>query len=567
MNPPSKLAARMPRGWFVLALLLLAVGAGYWFWLRHDEASNRPEYRTANITRGSLTASVSATGTLNPVTSVQVGSQVSGQIRELLADYNSPVRQGQLIARIDPQTFEARVNQAQADLETAQAQVLTNQASISAARAALSRAEVNHAEAKRDLDRKRQLLERAFISPAELDKAQSVFNASSEDVKAARAQLQVTQAQAGSAQAIVRQREAQLAQARIDLERTAIRAPVDGVVIKRSVDTGQTVAATLQSPELFVIARDLRDMQVDASVDEAEIGKIREGQTATFTVDSFPGRQFSGEVTQVRKSALTVQNVVTYVVVVSARNPDLALVPGMTANVRIVTETRKDVLKVPNAALRFRPPGHREQTAAQGGLAMRNQLARGPQGSNETPEPQALEVPKGAARLLERLTSLLLPAAQAQSGSPLAQMRERLVRELDLSQTQQQQLDAILAGMRDKFIAARNAPPPERTKLSERNRAELRERIQEILDPAQRERYAALIAQTAGRQATRGRIFVLDEQGQPRAVQVRVGISDGSFTEVSADDLREGDMVLIGIAGGASATSSASLYSGPRLPF
>ena len=204
MNPPSKLAARMPRGWFVLALLLLAIGAGYWFWLRHDEASSRPEYRTAIITRGSLTASVSATGTLNPVTSVQVGSQVSGQIRELLADYNSPVRQGQLIARIDPQTFEARVNQAQADLETAQAQVLTNQASISAARAALSRAEVNHAEAKRDLDRKRQLLERAFISSAELDKAQSVFNASSEDVKAARAQLQVMQAQAGSAQAIDR---------------------------------------------------------------------------------------------------------------------------------------------------------------------------------------------------------------------------------------------------------------------------------------------------------------------------------------------------------------------------
>ena len=559
MNPPSKLAARMPRGWFVLALLLLAIGAGYWFWLRHDEASSRPEYRTAIITRGSLTASVSATGTLNPVTSVQVGSQVSGQIRELLADYNSPVRQGQLIARIDPQTFEARVNQAQADLETAQAQVLTNQASISAARAALSRAEVNHAEAKRDLDRKRQLLERAFISSAELDKAQSVFNASSEDVKAARAQLQVTQAQAGSAQAIVRQREAQLAQARIDLERTAIRAPVDGVVIKRSVDTGQTVAATLQSPELFVIARDLRDMQVDASVDEAEIGKIREGQSATFTVDSFPGRQFSGEVTQVRKSALTVQNVVTYVVVISARNPDLALVPGMTANVRIVTETRKDVLKVPNAALRFRPPGHREPTAAQAALATQNQLA--------SQDPQALEVPQGAARLLEQLTSLLLPAAQAQSGSPLAQMRERLVRELELSQTQQQQLDAILAGMRDKFIAARNAPPAERTKLSERNRAELRERIQEILDPAQRERYAALIAQTAGRQATRGRIFVLDEQGQPRAVQVRVGISDGSFTEVSADDLREGDKVLIGIAGGASAASSASRSSGPRLPF
>jgi HlyD family secretion protein len=564
MTPTSKSAGRMPRGWLALALLLLAIGAGYWAWLRHDDASNRPEYRTATIMRGSLTATVSATGTLNPVTSVQVGSQVSGQIRELLADYNSPVRQGQLIARIDPQTFEARVNQAQADLETAQAQVLTAQAAISAARAALTRSEVNHAEAKRDLDRKRQLLERAFISPAELDKAQAVFNSSAEDVKAARAQLQVTQAQSGSAQAIVRQRQAQLAQARIDLERTAIRAPVDGIVIKRSVDTGQTVAATLQSPELFVIARDLRDMQVDASVDEAEIGKIREGQNASFTVDSFPGRHFSGEVTQVRKAALTVQNVVTYVVVISARNPDLALVPGMTANVRLVTETRNNVLKVPNAALRFRPPGYREPAAGQASRATPAPLA---DGQAESQSPAGTQAPQKATELLERLTSLLLPVAQAQSGSPLAQLRERLVRELDLSQTQQQQLDAIFAGMRDKFLAARNASPAERAKLSERNRAELRERINEILDARQRERYAALIAQTSGRQATRGRIFLLDESGQPRAVQVRVGISDGSFTEVSAGDLREGDKAIVGIAGGTSKASPAAGSSGPRLPF
>ena len=159
---------------------------------------------------------------------------------------------------------------------------------------------------------------------------------------------------------MVAQREAQLLQARADLERTAIRAPVDGIVIKRSIDAGQTVAASLQAPELFVIARNLRDMQVDTSIDEAEIGKIRLGQRATFTVDSYPGRSFSGEVKQVRKAALTVQNVVTYTVVVATANPDLALIPGMTANVRLVTDARDSVLRVPNAALRFRPPDWQE---------------------------------------------------------------------------------------------------------------------------------------------------------------------------------------------------------------
>ncbi|HVJ59974.1 MAG TPA: efflux RND transporter periplasmic adaptor subunit, partial [Burkholderiaceae bacterium] len=311
----------------VLVALLVAVGgAAAWWGSRGDEA---PRYRTARIERGPIIAVVAATGTLNPVTSVSVGTQVSGQIKELFADFNSPVKQGQLVARIDPETLQYRVRQAEADAE--------------AARSAQGRARVSMLNAQRDLARSRELVEKNFVSSADLDAKQAGYDLAAADVK--------------NATAIVAQREASLASARVDLARTEIRAPVDGVVIKRSVDVGQTVAASLQAPELFIIAKDLRDMQVETSIDEADVGRIRSGQRSTFTVDAFPGRTFNGEVKQVRKSALNSQNVVTYTVLVSAANPDGTLMPGMTANVRIVTDTRDSVLKVQNAALRFRPAG------------------------------------------------------------------------------------------------------------------------------------------------------------------------------------------------------------------
>jgi HlyD family secretion protein len=341
--------------WLGLTVLVVLIGAGAWYWFGIKK-SDTPQYRTATLEKGRLIASVSATGTLVPVVSVQVGSQVSGQLKEVLVDFNSQVSKNQLIARIDPESFEYRVRQAQADLDAARAQVTTQQANIAAQRAAVSQVEVTLADARRDLDRKQQLLDKKFLSPAEVDKARATVNSLVEQQKSAVAQVDVARANAGNAAAMVKQREAVLSQARVDLERTAIRSPVTGIVIKRSVDKGQTVAASLQSPELFIIAENLADMRVDTAIDESEIGKIKIGQRATFTVDAFAGKTFEGAVRQVRKSAQVVSNVVTYLVEVSAPNPELQLLPGMTANVRIVTETFEDVLKVPNAAIRFRPP-------------------------------------------------------------------------------------------------------------------------------------------------------------------------------------------------------------------
>ena len=361
--------------WILAGIVLMAIIAGYVYWSKKHA---NPEYRTAQIEKGALTASVAASGTLSPVVSVQVGSQVSGQLKEVLVDFNSLVKKGELIARIDPETFEYRVRQAQADVDAAQAQVLTQQAVIAAQRAGLSQAEVTWQDARRDVERKEQLRDKNFISGADVDKARATANALAEQVKAAQAQVEVAKATAANVAAAVKQREAMLAQARVDLARTEIRAPVNGIVIKRSVDKGQTVAASLQAPELFIIAENLTDMRVDTSIDESEIGKIKLGQKATFTVDAFPGKQFEGKVQQIRKAALTVSNVVTYLVEVSASNPELLLLPGMTANVRIVTDIRENILKVSNAALRFRPPStdkEKNNDASNGGKS------RGPRGS------------------------------------------------------------------------------------------------------------------------------------------------------------------------------------------
>jgi len=369
--------------WLAVIVLGAALSTGGYFY--RQSLGNRSSFRMAPVTRGPLTAAISATGTLNAVITVLVGSQVSGQVKELYADFNSLVKKDQVIARIDPEIFEAKVNQAKGQLESSRAAVLNQQAvvektradlenaraAVAAARAQTAKGQVAVLDARRDLGRKRDLREKGFIAQADEDTAQATHDsadasleanraqeqAQASAVRSAEAQLKVAEAQVQAAQAQVEQYLAALRQSQIDLEHTIIRAPVDGVVVSRTVDVGQTVAASLQAPTLFTIAQDLTKMQVDTNVDEADVSRVRIGQRVAFTVDSFPGQSFTGEVVQIRKAPQVLQNVVTYDVVVSAQNLDLRLLPGMTANVRIVTDQKADVLRVPNAALRFRPPG------------------------------------------------------------------------------------------------------------------------------------------------------------------------------------------------------------------
>ncbi|MCW5645280.1 MAG: efflux RND transporter periplasmic adaptor subunit [Rhodoferax sp.] len=703
--------------WLVLPGLLVVAAAAAWWWTQRAGADT-VQYRTATIERGNLQATVSASGAVNPVTQVSVGTQVSGQIRDLLVDFNSEVKAGQLIAQIDPETFEYRVRSAQADVEAAQAAVATAQASAAAGRAQVARAQVDLNEAQRDFERKHSLVQMQFIAQSESDRARALVNTTAEALKATQAQVGVTEAQIRTAMANVAQREAALAQARVDLARTRITSPVDGIVIKRAIEKGQTVAASLQSPELFVIAQNLSDMQVDASVDESDVGRIRAGQHATFTVDAFPGQTFEGEVRQVRKAAQTIANVVTYVAVVGFSNGAGRLLPGMTANVRIVTDQRDNVLKVPNAALRVRIAGvepapaagasapagagsgtstgdaagwswmaaAHAQPAAGGFAAMRERLiadlqldasqqarldaimlelrprfmaladleqaqrqpararllaemqqkinamltpdqratyeqmqaraaasraaqatsagaagaapagdtancppaasaaaaARGGAPRRRTPAPQpGAAVAPGPARKAAAASpptgggiAAPVPVAPAAAGGgPLQEWRNRLVAELRLGAEQAARIDAVIAEARPRFMALRDLPADERPKGRDRIMADLRARIGDVLTPEQKTRYAAMQAEAAGRANTRGRIYLLGADGKPKAFNVRLGISDGSSTELlltaggpAAAELREGATVITGVLASASGGGSRP-PGGPRLPF
>jgi HlyD family secretion protein len=347
MKPPLKT--------WLPVLIGLVVVIGLWTWSPWKTTTAAPQYRLAKLERGPLSAAVSASGTLSALVTVQVGSQVSGQIQAILADFNDPVRRDQVIARLDPETFETRVAQAEADLKAAQGTAEVAQGNLAVRRAEANKSKIAAQDAQRNLARKQALVAQGFLSAAELDTAQAALDTAREQMSLDEANLRVTQAQVGNALASVAQREAALRQARVELSHTVIRSPVDGVVISRNVDVGQTVAASFQAPVLFTIAKDLSQMEVNIAVDEADVGRVRAGQRVRFNVDAYPGERFAGQVTQIRKAPVTSNNVVTYSVMATVDNPGLKLLPGMTANARILTEERKDVLKVPNEALRFRP--------------------------------------------------------------------------------------------------------------------------------------------------------------------------------------------------------------------
>jgi HlyD family secretion protein len=299
------------------------------------------EYFTAKVEKGDIRQVIDATGTINPVTLVQVGSQVSGMVYKLYVDFNSKVTQGQVIAEIDPKLFQGAVMQAQADLQNAEAQ-------LAAAKANLTKDQATLKQNKLDFERANSLVPQGVMSQQQLDAAKATYDAISAQVGSDQAAIQQAAAQ-------VAQKTAALKVAQTNLDYTIIRAPINGTVVNRSIDIGQTVAASLQAPTLFTIALDLTKMQVYAKTDEGDVGEIRPGHNADFKVDAFPKEVFHGTVRQVRMNATTVQNVVTYDTIVDFDNPDLKLFPGMTAYVSIPVASANDVIKIPNAALRFKP--------------------------------------------------------------------------------------------------------------------------------------------------------------------------------------------------------------------
>jgi HlyD family secretion protein len=319
-----------------VVLVLAVLGAAGYFYLKE---APKPQYKTLKMERGSIVSTVSATGTLNAVVTVQVGTQVSGTLAKLYVDFNSQVKKGQPIAQIDPALFNSAVEQARGNALNAEA--------------SLSKARVTLADTKRTLERNRQLLEQGIVAQSDLDAAQTAHDAALTGI--------------ASAQAGVMQTRGALSQAQTNLNYSTIRSPVDGIVVSRAVDVGQTVAASFTTPTLFTIAQDLTKMQIETSVDESDISRIKVGQPASFTVDAYPDQPFSGSVIQIRNAPVVTQNVVTYVVVIGVSNKDLKLKPGMTANVSVQTQQKDDVLKIPSAALRFKPKPGKDDKAAKPG--------------------------------------------------------------------------------------------------------------------------------------------------------------------------------------------------------
>ncbi len=532
----------------LLALIALGGGTAWWFKDRFPvNKSDQPGYRLTKIENKDIVKNVTAIGALSAVVTVEVGCEVSGQIKELLADYNSSVTAGQIIARIDPEGYETLVRQSEAELAVSQAQLQTQktqilsykanvqsaEAGLDAIRASIKKATVVLENAKRNRERQKTLLDREIISKNEYEEAKDNYQEAvaelerlnAEEVKslsgvnAAKASLAVAQSQVKEDEANVRLKTAALDKRRVDLENTVIRSPVNGVVIDRSVDVGQTVAASLSAPTLFTIAQDMRKMQVTTSVDEADIGQIREGQTAWFTVDAYNSRKFMGEVTQVRKQGKTVQNVVTYEVIISADNPDLKLMPGMTADVAVELLKKENVLVVPNSALRFKP----NTVETERGLQAASQP--GPGGRF-----------KGAGQ-----------------GGGRQNIEERIKQytdKLNLSESQQNELRRILSEMGKKMMQSRQnqgmSPAPgfgRSSGIREKIRKESQAAILGILDSEQKRLYKDI---NANNQAQQGTLWRLGDMGTPEAIRVRLGVSDGSYTEVLGNRLEAGLQIITG---------------------
>jgi HlyD family secretion protein len=463
--------------WSKWMLVLVALGAvvGGVMYFKNDH-TDAPQYQTAPVTRGDLTQAVAASGQLNPVLNVQVGSQISGNITKLFADFNSLVKSNQVVAQLDPAIFQANVHQSEGDLANANAGL------------ELQRVETTRSEA---------LVKNRLISQSDYDKAIATLH---------------------QAEALVKIKEAALERSKLDLAHCTIYAPVDGIVISRSVDVGQTVAASMNAPVLFQIANDLAKMQIDANVSEADVGTVEEGQNVSFTVDAYPSRTFTGRVVQIRNSPITVQNVVTYDTVVGVTNADFKLKPGMTATVSITTAQRTNVLKIPNGALRFKPP---EPSTNQTLVA--RWLAK--VGLGKEPKTAATNTVQGA----KAAGTNKVETAENTSPPPEVRARPRdLFQSGALQRSGQGDRSAGGAGSRPRsapawrtmYVLATNAPPG------------------------------------GG-----------DPVPMPQLVRVRLGITDNSYTEV-LEGLKEGDPVITAVKlpaaqAATQAPAGTSPFGGP----
>lgn len=506
-SPPSRRRTRLSRPVIIALGVVALVIAGLVAWQMRPKAPKEP-YRLAAVERGDITKSVSASGSLQALITVDVGSQISGQISKVLVDFNDQVHKGEVMATIDPQTYESRVAQGQADI----------QAGI----AAVAQAQATLINAKADFERKKSLVDKGWYSPSVLDQATATWRNAEAAVAAARAR--------------VVQSRATLRSSQVDLARTTIVAPIDGVIVDRKIQPGNTVAASLQAPVLFTIAEDLSKLQVKISVDEADVGQVREGQMVRFTVDAFPEETFEGVVTQVRKQPTTDQNVVAYTVIAEADNPQGKLMPGMTANADIIIETHRGVLKVPVAALRWTPNGTSTQTRPMGMVG----------GGGFGGGPGGFGGPGGGFRSGGQGGGGQ-NGGQGARGAALAALPDQL----GLDAGQRKQWEAIQADLRQKMAAAFAASGGDRTQVRAamtKARDDAFAKLDPILKPEQKQKLAALraaMAQGRGGGSTRGgTVYVLRDK-KPTPIPVQVGASDGASTEITGP-LKVGDEVITG---------------------
>ena len=502
-----------------IGLFLLSAGGFFLYGMIGQKGSNQ-NFRVVKLERGEISSVVTATGTINPVITVLVGSQVSGTIKALYADFNSSVKEGQVIAQIDPAIFEAQVEQGRANVLNAQANLVNAQANLRNSQANLEKAEVAVLDTKRTLNRNQELVERKVVAQAVFDTAQANYDSAVAQRDSARAQVETAKAQIEGAKAQIEQAKASLKMSETNLRYATIRSPVNGIVISRNVDVGQTVAASLQAPTLFTIAKDLTQMQVDANVSEADIGRLAKGQEATFTVDAYPERTFRGKISEIRNAPITVQNVVTYDVVIQVGNKDFKLKPGMTANVSILVEHKEGILKVPNAALRYRP-----------------EIAKKEDTKKE--DRKKTEGSKPAGR------------------TPL----QRLTEGLNLTPDQQSKIETILESSRKEIQEIREKSKSEDARV--RIQELISQKITGLLTAEQRQKLNELNQASPSDEKRRGRVWILSSERKPISVSVLLGITDGTFSEVSDGDLKEGVEVIVEDA--SKKTPSKAATPGPSM--